>query len=238
MSFWFMACSPVDCYFFWYFFVYPLKGQQLLKTCSHLGYTYQSLRVYSALISHPLPFHFTSLPHHVCIWYTCRRCFGVPSEAFYGDHGAAEKANIYSFLLTVNIIYFFYWLHALFKRVCSERAGVHLDSRGVSSTVFYVWTHHKPLKLYGKWTYAVFQCQTSRAVSRLCGGIWDSYERGLWSCRAGPTPHKDVFWRSTAHLQMVSPHSGLLWIRYLTTVLFFLFWSQIMQNLIFNGLLF
>lgn len=118
----------------------------------------------------------------------------------------------------------------MFKRVCSERARVHLDTRAVSSSVFYVWTHHKPLKLYGKWTYAVFQCQTLRAISRLCGGIWDYYERGLWSCRTGLTPHKDVFWCSAAHLQMVSPHTGLLWKRYLTRVIFFLFWSLLARS--------
>lgn len=139
-------------------------------------------------------------------------------------------STLFFFLLTVSYIYFFYWLNTLFKRVCSERAGVHLDSHAVSSTVFYVWTHHKPLKLYGKWTYAVFQCQTSHAVSWLCGGIWDYYERGLCSCRTGLTPHKDVFWRSTAHLQMVSPHSGLLWKHYLTTVIFFLFWSLLARS--------
>lgn len=205
MSFWFMACFPADCYFFGT--VYPLKGQ-LLKTCSSFGI---HLPVFRGFIPPSLVIPYHSISHPCLIMCVSGiHAVGVPSEAFYGDHGAAEKASIYSFffLLTVSYIYFFYWLNTLFKRVCSERAGVHLDSHAVSSTVFYVWTHHKPLKLYGKWTYAVFQCQTSHAVSWLCGGIWDYYERGLCSCRTGLTPHKDVFWRSTAHLQMVSPHSG------------------------------
>lgn len=36
---------------------------------------------------------------------------GVPSEAFYGDHGAAEKASIYSFFFFVNSeLYLFFLL--------------------------------------------------------------------------------------------------------------------------------
>lgn len=59
MSFWFMACSPADCHFFGT--VYPLKGQQLLKTCSSFGI---HLPVFRGFIppSLVIPYHSISHP--------------------------------------------------------------------------------------------------------------------------------------------------------------------------------